>query len=130
MQGRHHIPIFCTKKKTDAIHSRHQDYRKVREMARGRKRGSLLTFIQKEKKKPQTSYKVDTTQCKKCLYRPPKYGTHDIPFGCYYIFLMGHRRPSEPSPNCTAFKLYSRRERAKLIYDLRQKFVRGDMGVQ
>lgn len=98
-------------------------------MARGRNRGSVLTFIRKEKRKPKPEFKVDTTQCKKCLYRPPKDRGFETIFGCYYIFLMGHRRPSEPSPNCTVFKKYTRKERNKLIAAIRQKFVEGKIEV-
>lgn len=94
-------------------------------MAKGRKNGSMLTFIQKEKRKPKTTNKVDKTQCRKCLYRPPHRDELDITFGCYYIFFMGHRRPSEPSPNCTAFKEYNIKERQKLLDELRRKFVTG-----
>lgn len=64
-------------------------------------------------KKTLLSQKVDKKQCKKCLYRPPK-GSENAVFGCFYILLTGKRRPCEPSPNCTAFKPYNRKERREL----------------
>ena len=60
--------------------------------------------------------KVNKMQCRTCLYK-----SKDKIFGCNYIILTGCRRPCEPSPNCTAYKKYSRREREqldkKIIYD-------------
>ncbi len=94
-------------------------------MARGKNKGSLLTFVQKEKRKPKTKSKVDKTQCKNCLYRPPGRDELDITFGCFYILLMGHRRPSEPSPNCTVFKEYNREERLKMVQKAKEIFVTG-----
>ena len=92
----------------------------------GRKHFSVLTYIEKPKKKKAPSCnKVDTTQCKKCLYRPATYGTFDMPFGCWYILLTGKRRPSEPSPNCTAFVKYNRKERAKMDRRARYESLKG-----
>lgn len=91
----------------------------------GRKHKSVLSYIEKTKKKKRVCNKVDTTQCKKCLYRPPSYGEHTLPFGCWYIVLTGKRRPSEPSPNCTAFVKYDRRERAKMNAKLINEYIRG-----
>ena len=95
----------------------------------GRKHRSVCTYIEKTKKKKSPfCNKVDTTQCKNCLYRPPNFGEYALPFGCYYIVLTGKRRPSEPSPNCTAFKKYNRREREKLDRKLRDDYVKDIFG--
>ena len=85
-----------------------------------RKHKSVLSYIERRKRKAPVCAKVDKTQCRKCLYRPPSYATYTLPFGCWYIMLTGKRRPSEPSPNCTAFEPYNRKERAKL--DRRVKY--------
>ena len=45
---------------------------------------------------------------------------------CAYIFLMNHSRPCEPSPNCTAFKKYSKKERRALVDEKREMFVSGE----
>ena len=90
----------------------------------GRKKGTVPTFIERRKRKKTNLHKVDTTQCKKCLYRPPEYGENFLPFGCYYIILTGNRRPSDPSPNCTAFEPYNHKERRKLNKKLRDDFVK------
>ncbi len=96
-------------------------------MARGRKTGSLLTFIDRKKRHKTSKYKVDRTQCRHCLYRPIQ-GFESNVFGCAYIFFTGKRRPSEPSPNCTAFKKYNRAEREKMVKEMKQKYNSGEMG--
>lgn len=48
--------------------------------------------------KRPTPVKIDTTQCRTCLYR---YGTNTIV--CGYVEDVGHSRNCEPSPNCTAY---------------------------
>lgn len=40
----------------------------------------------------------DFSQCKTCIYRGV------FTQSCDYYFIVGHRRPSEPSPNCTVYK--------------------------
>lgn len=54
--------------------------------------------------------KANTSQCKKCLYRS-RIANKGEAFFCTYILLTGHSRPCEPSPNCTVFKPYNRKER-------------------
>jgi hypothetical protein len=66
--------------------------------------------------------KVDDTQCKKCLYRASTHMKTIIGCNCQYILLMNQSRPCEPSPNCTVFKKYSKKERLKLEYDKRKIF--------
>ena len=78
-----------------------------------RKHGAFNRFVLKEKRKKKPTSTVDRTQCSHCLYRPIR-GFESHIFGCAYIFFMGKRRPSEPSPNCTAFKKYNKAERRKL----------------
>ena len=56
--------------------------------------------------------KVNTTQCKKCLYRCFMSGSKL--YYCGYIIFMEHRRPCEPSPKCTVFEPYDKKERAIL----------------
>lgn len=68
----------------------------------------------KRKRRTQKKTTVDITQCKKCLYRPADRPENNI-FNCFYIIYMGHRRPCEPSPNCTVFKRYNRKARSELI---------------
>lgn len=70
--------------------------------------------------------KVDTTQCKGCLYRASRYDKNVMGNNCAYIFLMNHSRPCEPSPNCTAFKKYSKKERRALVDEKREMFVSGE----
>ena len=65
--------------------------------------------------------KVDTTQCKLCLYRATERTRLEMGFNCVYILLMNKKRPSEPSPNCTAFKPYDPKERREL--DRKEKMV-------
>lgn len=67
----------------------------------------------------RTYAKVDTSQCRKCLYRPSKH-MKDSGFGCFYIFYKGQKRPSEPSPNCTAFEPYDRKKRRAMDRELRK----------
>ena len=97
-------------------------------MGSGRKLGSVSTFITKTKQK-KTTYKVDNTQCKKCLYRASQRVKNEMGCNCVYIFLMNHRRPSEPSPNCTAFRKYNKKERQQMEQELKEKFVT-DRGVE
>ena len=68
--------------------------------------------------------RVDITQCEKCLYRPTL-SDSNFHVGCAYIFLMGHRRPSEPSPNCTVFKKFNKKDRQKIEQEIKEKFVSG-----
>lgn len=82
-----------------------------------RKKGAFNRFVIRRRRKKKCT--VDRTQCKNCLYQPPNYEGLDHIFGCYYIIYTGKRRPSEPSPNCTAFKKYNRAERKKLEAKLR-----------
>ena len=56
--------------------------------------------------------KVDKTQCRKCLFRYVS-ACGEVCF-CIYILLAGHPRPCEPSPNCTVYKPYTKKERLKL----------------
>lgn len=65
--------------------------------------------------------RVDRTQCRTCLYRPTETERQEGNFGCAYIILTEHRRPSEPSPNCTAYKPYTKAERKRLEDRLRWK---------
>lgn len=74
-------------------------------------------------KRNRSKHEVDRTQCRKCLYKSSK-ETWAF-FSCSYIFLTGQRRPCEPSPNCTAFKPYKRKERLKMEAESKQKFVTG-----
>jgi hypothetical protein len=54
---------------------------------------------------------INIDQCKACLYRANfKY---DV-FNCLYILFVGQSRGCEPSPNCTKYKKYNKRERKKL----------------
>ena len=62
------------------------------------------------------SFSVDASQCEKCLYRASRTARRDMGNNCAYIFLMNHRRPSEPSPNCTAFRKYNYEERQQLEF--------------
>lgn len=62
------------------------------------------------KDKAKQRAKVDDRQCRTCLYRA--YGEcWGNGLRCDYLELTGHMRPSEPSPNCTAYKRYSDAER-------------------
>ena len=54
--------------------------------------------------------KNNIKQCKKCLYRA-YIACSGQEYYCSYILLMGHRRPCDPSPNCTVFKPYNKKER-------------------
>ena len=54
--------------------------------------------------------KIDITQCKKCVYRT---WIDNTTIGCGYLIHTGHRRQSEPSPNCTVFKKDFRKEDVK-----------------
>ncbi len=75
--------------------------------------------IRKTMKKPKAKdnvfglhrKKADTTQCRTCLYRTQE---DDRDYFCYYIALTGHRRPCEPSPDCTAYERYSKKKRDRL----------------
>jgi hypothetical protein len=59
------------------------------------------------------NYKVNNSQCRKCLYRCSDTGSASAVF-CGYCYFTGKRRPSPPSPNCTAFVKYRGKERSKL----------------
>lgn len=78
-----------------------------------RKNGAFNRFVIKERRKKKSTNTVDRTQCKECLYRPLR-GWESHVFGCAYICFTGKRRPSEPSPNCTAFKRFNKTERKQL----------------
>lgn len=58
--------------------------------------------------------KVNRKQCRTCLYRAAggknTYQAHN----CEYILLMGHIRPSPPSPDCTAYQKFNPKERNRL----------------
>jgi hypothetical protein len=58
--------------------------------------------------------KIDVTQCKGCLYRAAQDTKNKMGCNCVYILLMKHKRPCEPSPNCTVFKNYNKKERQEL----------------
>ena len=67
--------------------------------------------------------KVDTTQCRGCLYRASYRTRMEMGCNCVYILLMNKKRPSEPSPNCTAFKPYDPKERQELNKRAKNDFV-------
>ena len=54
--------------------------------------------------------KNNIKQCKKCLYRA-YIACSGQEYYCNYSLIMGHSRPCEPSPNCTVFKPYNKKER-------------------
>ena len=58
--------------------------------------------------------KVDTTQCKRCLYRAKERTRREMGFNCVYILLTNKKRPCDPSPNCTVFRKYNKKERQEL----------------
>lgn len=76
--------------------------------------------MRKPRKRKQ---KVDVTQCRKCLYRPPKNAEYSA-FGCFYIIYTGSVRPCEPSPNCTAFKPYNEKDRREIEKRMKNEWVK------
>ena len=57
-------------------------------------------------------YRVNNSQCRKCLYRCADAGISSA--YCGYLYYTGERRPCEPSPNCTAFVKFRKKERYKI----------------
>lgn len=67
--------------------------------------------MSKGRKKNNTSYWGDNSQCKKCLYRLHFSNEQVL---CGFMYYTGKRRPCEPSPNCTAFEKYTKQGRLKI----------------
>lgn len=82
--------------------------------------------LKKEKtEKPKEKIIINQKQCRTCLYRWQ--GSEKV-LGCDYYELVGHRRPSEPSPNCTCYKKYDAVERARLVSKQRDRLRRICLG--
>lgn len=60
--------------------------------------------------------KPDTSQCRTCLYR----GDVNVPM-CDYLYITGHMRGCEPSPNCTKYVKCTPAERKALMNKKRQQ---------
>jgi hypothetical protein len=88
-------------------------------------KGKWKTETKEKWKSLKQKKKVDITQCKSCLYRASKRSKNEMGCNCVYIFLMNRRRPCEPSPNCTVFKKYSKKERQELANRRKEVFVSG-----
>lgn len=89
-------------------------------------RGKWKPETIKKRKEIKRKKEIDTTQCKGCLYRASQYEKRVMGNNCSYMFLMNHRRPCEPSPNCTVFKKYNKKERQELVNGIKEMFVSGE----
>ncbi len=57
---------------------------------------------------------INRTQCRTCLYRAANTEHSNQTHNCEYILLVGHMRPSQPSPKCTVYERYDKKKRDEL----------------
>ncbi len=57
---------------------------------------------------------MNRTQCRTCLYKAAGGEGLKYSYSCEYILLTGHKRPSPPSPHCTAYRKFNKEERKGL----------------
>lgn len=78
-----------------------------------------LSYRKGTRKRRTKIQKTDITQCRKCIYKLYLTDGAGNNIACGYLYFTNHMRPSEPSPNCTAFSPYDKSERKRMIQNLK-----------
>lgn len=106
------------------IESKRREYRKKQ---REQYKKPECVMEKRKAEKPAERMIINQKQCKTCLYRWQATGSV---LGCDYLELVGHMRPSEPSPNCTCYEKYNAVERSRLVSKQKRIYMADDNDIR